>query len=66
MSIWLIVKNAENLLLHQKRKSESASVAQNAQTVNKIPGIAMQPQATKEQIEKCKQRLTDTGNLFGY
>lgn len=57
MSIWFNCKKCGEFLAAPEKKVGVRIHCPKCQAVNKIPGIAMQPQATKEQIEQMRTAL---------
>lgn len=57
MSIWFNCKKCGEALAASERKAGCRIACPKCQAGNKIPGIAMQSQATKEQIEQLQTQL---------
>lgn len=57
MSIWFNCKKCGEALAASERKAGFCIACPKCQAGNKIPGIAMQAQATKEQIEQLQTQL---------
>jgi phage FluMu protein Com len=64
MSIWFNFTKCGEVLAVAEKKAGYHVACPKCQAVNKIPGVAMQSQATKEQIEKLQTTLNHRQYLW--